>query len=232
VSGTKAEAAADSNSREDPARRGPGPATAGGTAALASGNGARTALTAWAGIIASVVAVPLVLAAPGHWPALAGALLLACVPTGAAVMCWVDSGDGFAQAGLALVLSLAVTAIAGSVMIWLAAWHPGVLLALAAVSVPSCAVRLGRGAGVGAWGAPVIRRGLWLQLALLLFGLGAWAYGVSQVRRQAIGTFGLLASADIWFFLGLAVLLAGGLLELARPEPRTWLLGTYLVGRR
>ena len=212
----------------------------GGTPVLASGSGARTALTAWAGIAASIVAMPLVLAVPGHWPALAGALLLACVPAGAAVMCWVDSGDGVAQAGLALVLSLAVAAIASAVMIWLTAWHPGVLLAIAVISVPSCAVRLrrgagaragaGAGAGAAAWGAPVIRRDLWLPLALLLLGLGAWAYGVSQVRRQAIGSFGLLASADIWFFLGLAVLVAGGLIELARPEPRTWLLGTYLVG--
>jgi hypothetical protein len=64
----------------------------------------------------------------------------------------------------------------------------------------------------------------------LLLGLGAWAYGVSQVRRQAIGPYGLLASAGVWFFLGLAVLLAGGLLELSRPEPRAWLLSTYLAG--
>ena len=208
----------------------------GGTPVLASASGARTALTAWAGITASVVAVPLVLAVPGHWPALMGALLLACGPAGAAVMCWLDSGGGFTQAGLTLVLSLAVTAITSAVMIWLAAWHPGALLALAAVSVPSCLVRLRRGAGTGigagagVCGAPAIRRGLWLQLALLLLGLGGWAYGVSQVRLQAIGPSGLLASAGIWFFLGLTVLLAGGLLELARPQPRAWLLGTYLVG--
>lgn len=40
-----------------------------------------------------------------------GALLLACVPPGAAVMAWIGSGDGLVQAEL--VLSLAVTAIAG-----------------------------------------------------------------------------------------------------------------------
>ena len=66
----------------------------------------RTELTAYAGISGSILAVALVLGAR-PWLALAGALLLACVPAGAAVMCWVDSGDAV-QAGLTLVLSLAV----------------------------------------------------------------------------------------------------------------------------
>ena len=46
------------------------------------------------------------------------------------------------QAGLTLVLSLAVTAIASAVMVWLTAWHPRALLALAAVGIVSCAARL------------------------------------------------------------------------------------------
>jgi hypothetical protein len=109
-------------------------------------SGSRTGLTAWTGIAASVAAVVLVLAAPGHDAALAGAFLLACVPAGAAVMCWVDSGESLMQAGLTLVLSLAVTAIASAFMIWLTAWHPRALLALAVVGVVSCAARLVRGA--------------------------------------------------------------------------------------
>jgi len=103
---------------------------------------ARTGPTACAGVVASVAALVLVLAAPAGGAALAGGLLLACVPAGAAVMCWVDSGDGFAQAGLTLVLSLAVTAIASAVMVWLTAWHPRALLAFAAVGIVSCAARL------------------------------------------------------------------------------------------
>ena len=192
----------------------------------------RTVMTAWAGIAASVVAVALIFLGPAHWPALAGALLLACVPMGAAIMCWVDYGDGFAQAGLILVLSLAVTAITSAVMIWLTTWHPSVLLiTFPAVSVVSCVVRLRvrREAGNVAWRTPMMRRDLLLQLTLLFIGLGAWAYGVSRIRRQTIGSFGLLASANIWFFLGLAMLVVGGLIELSRPRPRTWLLGTYLV---
>ena len=192
----------------------------------------RTVMTAWTGIAASVVAITLILVGPGHWPALAGALLLVCVPVGAAVMCWVDCGDGFAQAGLILVLSLAVTAIASALMIWLATWHPSALLAVfPAVSIVSCAVRLyvRRGSRNLAWRTPVMNRDLLLQLTLLFVGLGAWAYGISQVRRQAIGFFGLLASANVWFFLGLAALLAGGLFELRRSVPRIWLLTTYLA---
>jgi len=54
-------------------------------------------------------------------------------------------------------------------------------------------------------GAPV-RRALVLQPGLLLVGAGAWAFGVSQIQRQAIGSYGVLASANAWFFLGLAAL--------------------------
>ena len=192
----------------------------------------RTVVTAWVGIAASVVAVTLIIVGPGHWPALAGALLLASVPVGADVMCWVDCGDGFAQAGLTLVLSLTVTAIASALMIWLVRWHPsGLLAAFPAVSIVSCVVRLyvRRGTWNVAWRTPVMNRDLLLQLTLLFAGLGAWAYGVSQVRRQAIGFFGLLASANVWFYLGLAALLAGGLFELSRSVPRIWLLTTYLA---
>jgi hypothetical protein len=199
----------------------------------------RTEVTASAGIVVSVAAAALVLAGPGHGPALAGALLLACVPAGTAVMCWVDSGDGVLQAGLTLVLSLAVTAIVSVDMIWLKAWHPDALLAVAAASVLSCGVRLwrvagtaslaGLRAGMGIRAARPTRSDLTIRLAPLFGGLGAWAYGLSQIRPGAVGMLGLLADANVWFLLGLAALLAGALLELARPEPRTWLLGAYLA---
>ena len=104
----------------------------------------RTGLTAWAGIAVSVAAV-ILLAVPGRGPRLAGAFLLACGPAGAAVMCWVDSGEGLVQAGLTLVLSLAATAVVSAVMIWLTAWQPRALFAFAVIGVASCAARLVRG---------------------------------------------------------------------------------------
>ena len=105
-------------------------------------SGRRTEVTAYAGIVGSASAVALVLGAPWHWSALVGALVLACVPAGAAVMCWVDSGENVAQAGLTLTVSLAVVAIASAVMIWTNSWQPRALLALAVLSAVSCALRL------------------------------------------------------------------------------------------
>ena len=78
-----------------------------------------------------------------------------------------------------------------------------------------------------------MRRVLALQLGLLIpliAGIGAWAFGLSRLNRQAIGPYGVLASANAWFILGLALLLAGMLAELSRAGARTWLLGLYLIG--
>jgi hypothetical protein len=105
----------------------------------------RTQATAYAGVLASGFAAALVLA-PWHGGAIIGALLLACVPAGAGVMCWFDVGEVAAQAGLTLIISLAALATASAIMIWAHAWEPKALLALAAASVLSCGVRLRRGA--------------------------------------------------------------------------------------
>ena len=83
--------------------------------------------------------------------------------------------------------------------------------------------------------APVTRLGslagrIAPQLVLTLLGLGAWAYGVTQLRPGAIGDYGLLASANAFFILGLAALMAGFIVELARSSPRGWLLTLNLVG--
>ena len=68
------------------------------------------------------------------------------------------------------------------------------------------------------------------QLALPILGLGSWAYGMSQMDGSRIGSFGLLASADIWFFLGLVALVTGFVFELRGSKPRRWLLALHLVG--
>jgi hypothetical protein len=195
------------------------------------GRGVLTAVTAIAGIGASIVAILLIAAFSGHWPALAGALLIACVPPGAAVMCWVDSDYGVIQAGLTLTISLAVTAIVTAVMIWLTAWHPKALFAVTALSVLSCAIRLWRrGIPAMKWTMPSTRgEGLWARLIPLIAGLASWGYGIGKVHIESISPYGLLASANIWYFLGLALLLGGGLVELLSGTPRAWLLITYLV---
>ena len=57
-------------------------------------------------------------------------------------MCWIDTGENAAQAGLTLALSLTVLALASAIMIWLSAWEPRALLALAGAALISCALRL------------------------------------------------------------------------------------------
>lgn len=101
----------------------------------------RTTITAYAGILAGILATGFIFA-PWHGATLVGTLLLATVPAGAGVMCWVDSGEDAAQAGLTLVVSLAIFAIGSAIMIWVSAWHPRALLALAGAGVLSCLVRL------------------------------------------------------------------------------------------
>ena len=61
-------------------------------------------------------------------------------------MCWIDSGEGVAQAALTLVLSLSVFTVASVVMIWLNAWEPKVLTAIAVVTPVSCLMSLRRAA--------------------------------------------------------------------------------------
>lgn len=103
---------------------------------------ARTQLTAYAGLASSTLAIALVIGAPTSWLRLIGALLLACVPVGAAVMCWIDAGENAAQAGLTLAVSLTVLALASAIMIWLSSWQPRALFVLAGAAAISCVLRL------------------------------------------------------------------------------------------
>jgi hypothetical protein len=66
--------------------------------------------------------------------------------------------------------------------------------------------------------------------AALLAGLGTWAFGLSHTSRQAIGLYGQLVSANPWFIVGLVLLLAGALVELSRPQPRSWMFVLLLAG--
>jgi hypothetical protein len=82
---------------------------------------------------------------------------------------------------------------------------------------------------------PLIRTHRWAAArtlgppAILVLGLCAWALGVGQLKPPAIGSYGLLASADPWFLLGLGMLVTGVLIELQRSDARGWVLGLGIV---
>lgn len=104
--------------------------------------GARTTATAWIGVLVGILAPIVILLS--RWPTvgLAATLVFVLAGLGAGIMCWIDTGDGFAQAAVTGALGAAVFALAAVSMIWLAAWHPTVLLLLAVPSVLSCLSRL------------------------------------------------------------------------------------------
>jgi hypothetical protein len=101
-----------------------------------------TGITARTGLVCVAVAVAL-LVVPEPWARIPGAFLFACVPPGAMVMCWIDAGDGVAQACLTVSTSLSCLALSGAIMIWLSTWHPDVsLCGFAVAAVLSCGGRL------------------------------------------------------------------------------------------
>jgi hypothetical protein len=64
----------------------------------------------------------------------------------------------------------------------------------------------------------------------LAAGLLAWAIAVSRLRLADADLYGLLGIADAWFYVGLALIVGGFVVELFRAQPRGWVLGLYLVG--
>jgi hypothetical protein len=102
----------------------------------------RMRVTAWTGIVAAVLCPLLTLVGGPVALALTGALLAAAVGAGPGVLCWIDAGDGVAQAGLTLVTSLALFAITATVLLWLHAWQTPLLWVPVGLSAVSCAVRL------------------------------------------------------------------------------------------
>jgi len=64
----------------------------------------------------------------------------------------------------------------------------------------------------------------------LAAGLAAWGYSITQVRLASVGLYGLLSAVDVWYFVGLGLVVAGLFSELTRRWPRTWVLGAHLIG--
>ena len=98
--------------------------------------------TATAGLVLAVVPVVTAIISGHGTAALVAVLVFAVAGSGSGLVCWVDSGDGIAQAGLVVVASLTAFAAASTALIWLEAWTPSLLAILAGASAVSCAVRL------------------------------------------------------------------------------------------
>lgn len=73
-------------------------------------------------------------------------------------------------------------------------------------------------------------KGIAPRIVPLALGLASWGYGVALLRLSSVGLYGLLARADAWFFLGIALIVVGFVLELAQVHSKPWLLAVYLVG--
>jgi hypothetical protein len=102
----------------------------------------RTTATAWAGVLVGVLAPIVILLSVAPALGLAATLVFVLAGIGPGIMCWVDTGDSYAQAALTVALGMAAFALTAAGMIWLAAWHPTALLLLAVPSVLSCGYRL------------------------------------------------------------------------------------------
>ncbi len=106
---------------------------------------ARIAMTARTGVVVGVLAPIVILLS--RWPTLglAATLVFVFAGLGPGITCQIDTGDPYAQAALTFVLGMAEFALAATIMIWLADWHPRWLLILAVPSVLSCLHRLHEG---------------------------------------------------------------------------------------
>ena len=102
----------------------------------------RTLTTARLGIGGPALASALALAQLGRGSSLVGMLVIALFGLGPAATCWLDTGDNAAQIALTIALSLAAFALGSAVLVWLAFWHPILLVLLSVPTVVSCALRL------------------------------------------------------------------------------------------
>jgi hypothetical protein len=102
----------------------------------------RLRLTAWLGLGVAILAPVVVVAIPSQTAGLVAVIVFACAAAGCGVMCWIDAGDGAAQAGLIVVTSLAGFALASTALIWLHAWTPSLLWLVGAATAASCLSRL------------------------------------------------------------------------------------------
>ena len=104
----------------------------------------RTLTTARLGVGVPALASAVALAQVGSGPSVIAMVVVALFGLGPAATCWLDTGDGAAQLALTVALSLAAFSLCAAVLVWLAFWHPMLLVLLSVPTVFSCALRLRR----------------------------------------------------------------------------------------
>ena len=68
-----------------------------------------------------------------------------------------------------------------------------------------------------------------LRLSPAAAGLACWVYSLDRLQVNSLGLYGVLASVDAWFFVGLALLIGGFAVELARGQRQLWVLVVYVL---
>ncbi len=67
------------------------------------------------------------------------------------------------------------------------------------------------------------------RLAPAPVGLACWANSMAALRLDSVGLYGLLASVNAWFFIGVALLIVGFAAELSRAHRHLWILVLYVL---
>jgi GT2 family glycosyltransferase len=181
---------------------------------------------------AACVAAPLLVAvgAPAAMR-LPAVLALMCLAPGAALLAALGARI---EAGLAIGLSLAATAVAMQSMLWLGAWSPETALyVLAAV----CAVPLFGAPHAGRprpRAGPIVERlrpstDVAAHIAVVTAAMIAWGTSLTGADLSKIDGLGLVSALPPGYFLALALLIVGFVAAVSRSIVAPRLLGLYVV---
>jgi GT2 family glycosyltransferase len=176
--------------------------------------------------VACLAAPLLVALAPPAALRLPAGLALLCLAPGAALTTIMR---GAVEPGLALAVSLAVTALLAQAMIWLGAWWPEPMLYALAVAcfpvlIAGLAVRGPPGGRI-----PEISQSTRAHAAVVGGALVIWILSLPVVDLAEIDGFGLLSALPPTYFLAVALLLGGFLAAVGRAPVDPRLLALYVV---
>jgi GT2 family glycosyltransferase len=208
-------------------------------AAEANGRPARkTAIPSRLALVASAVAacVAAPLAVAFGLPAelrFCAVLAFLCLAPGTAVLALVR---GRLELGLALALSLAVSALVAQSMLWFDVWRPsGILYGLAGVCVVPLVLELGRllrarpGAAAPRWAAGGVPRFAAAHVALLVVALVLWGVSLADANLSRMAGIGLLNAMPATYLVAFCLLLVGFGVGVSREQLPRKLLWAYLL---